>query len=132
MPHADPHKAREYYKAYVAKNKAWIAEKNRRRRLLRGGPLPTQRANTIKHQYSITLEEWEALLESQGRRCAMPDCRTDKPGGRFNQWHTDHDHDTGRVRGLLCAKCNILLGFYERLKRRGPVFEQYVTAGKDS
>lgn len=35
----------------------------------------------------------------------------------------DHDHKTGKVRGLLCHNCNILIGMYETLRERLPKFE---------
>ncbi len=59
--------------------------------------------------YGITLEEYEALLVAQGGVCALnPEHTT--PGGKLKHWHVDHDHKTGRVRGLLCRQCNLSLG----------------------
>lgn len=50
------------------------------------------------------------MLAAQGGRCANPGCRTTDPGGNYGEWHTDHDHISGKVRGLLCANCNLTLG----------------------
>ncbi len=44
------------------------------------------------------------MLESQGGSCAICDGGTSK-----NYLACDHDHKTGEVRGLLCARCNKLL-----------------------
>lgn len=59
------------------------------------------------HLYGITPEEYAALLDRQLGRCAI--CRADSAGGRGG-WHVDHDHNTGKVRGLLCHSCNLGLG----------------------
>jgi hypothetical protein len=52
-------------------------------------------------------EEYNALVQSQGNRCAI--CLTDKPGGP-GSWKSDHNHTTEQARGLLCQKCNIGIG----------------------
>lgn len=47
--------------------------------------------------------------ELRGRgRCDI--CGTTTPGGRFANWHIDHDHETKQVRGILCAPCNTAIG----------------------
>jgi hypothetical protein len=55
-------------------------------------------------QFHITKEQFDALLSAQHRKC--PIC-----GDMLaTNWVIDHDHMSGRVRGLLHAKCNQLLG----------------------
>jgi hypothetical protein len=60
----------------------------------------------LRQLYGITIEQFEAMLASQGGRCAI--CRRPFPSG-FDT-HVDHDHATGRVRGVLCGACNNGLG----------------------
>lgn len=61
------------------------------------------------NRYNLTLEEVENLYISQNKKCKI--CNTErllvsKHGGLY----IDHCHTTGKVRGLLCSKCNRLLG----------------------
>lgn len=74
------------------------------------------RRRYIIRKYNLTPDRYEALLEAQNHRCAI--CCTDDPGGR-GTWHIDHDHHCcppskrscgNCVRGILCAKCNMMLG----------------------
>lgn len=64
----------------------------------------------LRRKYGISLVEYEFLLECQGGRCGI--CGTDRPGGPTpdSAFHVDHDHETKRVRGLLCRSCNTALG----------------------
>lgn len=62
----------------------------------------------LKYRYGITLADYETLLESQRGRCAI--CDTSKPGGNLTKWSVDHCHDSAKVRGLLCAACNMGIG----------------------
>src|SRR5262249_50729082 len=60
----------------------------------------------LKKNFGITLEQFESMLEAQGGGCAI--CGG-LPGGRGN-FHVDHNHVTGEIRGLLCHYCNVTLG----------------------
>lgn len=59
-----------------------------------------------KNKYGMTLQDREQLLKNQGNVCAV--CGVGYSGAR--EWHIDHNHSTGYVRGLLCSHCNLMLG----------------------
>ena len=66
------------------------------------------RKHRLKKNYGLTPEDFETLLVSQSNLCAC--CGTAEPKGSSNQWHVDHCHQSGKVRGLLCNACNIGIG----------------------
>src|ERR1035437_5601584 len=61
----------------------------------------------LLRRYGITIDQWETLFQDQGQACAA--CRSSTPGHKKG-WHTDHNHQTGVVRGILCHPCNLALG----------------------
>lgn len=63
----------------------------------------------ILNKYNLTLEEVENLYIIQDKKCKICNIEylsVSKHGGLY----IDHCHTTGKVRGLLCSKCNMLLG----------------------
>lgn len=58
-------------------------------------------------KYGITIADYDRMLDGQGGMCAI--CGSTDPVDR--SFNVDHDHKTGRVRGLLCRWCNLLLGY---------------------
>lgn len=63
------------------------------------------RWRTIKSKYGLTRIEFELMLVSQDSKCAICKSKTELV--------VDHDHTTGKVRGLLCRRCNFVLGILE-------------------
>jgi len=55
----------------------------------------------LKHRYGISLDEFNRMLADQEGRCAV--CVEQR------KLCVDHDHETGRVRGLLCRRCNLAM-----------------------
>lgn len=71
------------------------------------------RNRKLKMQYGLTPEDLERMLRDQGNKCVI--CGRElflhgSSAGKRNIAHVDHDHKTGKVRGLLCQECNIGLG----------------------
>ena len=57
----------------------------------------------LKNKYGLTETIFNIMLNQQDSKCGI--CRE-----VMEQPHIDHDHKTGRVRGLLCTHCNTMLG----------------------
>lgn len=71
------------------------------------------RDKSYRKNYGITTEQYEEMLLAQGGRCAI--CgRTQEEAGMRHRLHVDHDHETDRVRGLLCYRCNTAMGWLDR------------------
>ena len=62
-------------------------------------------AKHLRRKFGITLDEYNRLLEKQGGVCAI--CGASPQNRNLS---VDHDHATGKVRGLLCVNCNSAMG----------------------
>lgn len=87
-------RVRRYLADYVAKNKDKL------------------RNYRIAKKFSISLDDYYSLLESQDGKCAI--CKNAETArrrsGAIRALAVDHDHKTGRIRGLLCSSCNLSIG----------------------
>ena len=62
----------------------------------------------VSKLYGLTREEYDQMVEDQGGKCAI--CGSF--GNSRKSLAVDHDHRTGKVRGLLCEHCNNGLGCF--------------------
>jgi hypothetical protein len=98
----------ETHKEYLKeKRERWAAENPERYAYL-------QRRSRLR-KYGMTPEDYDALLLAQGGVCAI--CRTEETDldSRRNKPRSlavDHDHESGRVRALLCGMCNKGIGAF--------------------
>lgn len=70
------------------------------------------RVRFLSRRYGLTPFEYQALYSAQGHSCRI--CGSPPSGNdRWGLLAVDHDHDTGRVRGLLCFRCNSGLGQFQ-------------------
>lgn len=87
----DPERKRAYQRAYYKQRRDMFLEAQ------------------LKRAYGITRADYDKMFAQQNGRCAI--CgSTGHKGKRTAKLYVDHDHATGRVRGLLCHKCNGGLG----------------------
>jgi len=63
----------------------------------------------IKKNYGISEEEYSSLLKSQDNRCAI--CGNYETLSRRKRLCVDHNHSTKQIRGLLCYRCNMGIGY---------------------
>lgn len=91
---------------YSVWNKGKIIGKRNKNAVPKIDPLVTRNYNLLA-KYGISLDHFNNLLKQQENRCAV--CGGEAMG-KANQFHVDHNHSTGNIRGLLCHFCNIALG----------------------
>lgn len=93
-------KKTEYSKKYYSKNKDRIKKKQKDN--------PNIHRNTkLKKNFGIDLNQYNEMLNNQNKKCAI--CYIHE-SELIKKLAVDHCHKTGKIRGLLCMKCNIILG----------------------
>lgn len=68
-----------------------------------------QKQKNMARMYGVSEESWKLKLAMQDGRCAI--CKTDLYEDKAP--HTDHDHETGVFRGILCSNCNTGIGMFK-------------------
>ena len=95
----NPEKYQEQYKNDIAKQKCREYYHNNK---------DSVKDTYLQTNYGITLKDYNFLLEKQNEKCKI--CNNECPTGK--SLAVDHNHETGKVRGLLCKNCNIGLGMF--------------------
>ena len=97
----DKKRRQENPEYYSRKAQEW-SKANREKVLL------SSKKNWYKTKYGITLEEYQQKLENQQHSCAI----CGKHESEFaRKLAVDHCHITGKIRDLLCPKCNLAFGY---------------------
>lgn len=83
-----------------------------------------QRKSYIKREFGITIEQYNSMFEQQNGCCAI--CK--KHQNNFKKkLSVDHNHNTGRIRGLLCNICNLkVLPIIENMYNLIELAKQYL------
>lgn len=102
---------REYMRKWRAKNRSLDRARNRAAAKLYRERHPMKlkdrkKAEHLKRNYGLTLDSFAALLRGQGDVCAI--CKAEG-----EDWVVDHEHASGKVRGVLCRLCNVGLGYFK-------------------
>ncbi len=95
----NPEKYQSQYKNEIARERSRDYYKNNKDRA---------KERYLLANYGITLEQYNVMLENQNEKCKI--CGNVCPSGK--SLAVDHDHDTKKIRGLLCKNCNIGLGLF--------------------
>lgn len=87
-------------------------EKNRRYKIANPERVKLNKRKNLLKSYGLTLEEYDRILNEQDGLCKICKDPTAKHW-RTDKLFVDHDHKTGKVRGLLCHDCNYGLGGFK-------------------
>ena len=99
----NPESGSRYGKMYYQTNKGEIRKRNMEWQKKNPDKVLD---NTLKSAHGITLQDYRKMLERQAGKCAI--CNNEERNGK--RLSVDHNHLTGKVRGLLCDGCNKSLG----------------------
>lgn len=94
----------EYNANGLARYRKWRSENKRR-------DSEIHRRSKLKTLFGISEEDYEQLLVKQNGACAI--CEESAFSDMTKRLSIDHCHTTGKVRGLLCGRCNRGLGLFK-------------------
>lgn len=86
----------------------------------------TRRKAFLKKAYGLTEQAYENMYSAQNGKCAV--CGRSEEHRRLS---VDHDHSTGKVRSLLCSRCNSALGLLSESVETIQSLKEYVLAHKE-
>ena len=110
---------RDYYNAYVRARRAKLKEENPE------GYKLYNREKNYRAKYGITVEKFNEMLNAQHGVCKI----CGKVNGA-NHLAVDHCHDTGKVRDLLCTKCNLTIEHIENAAAPVGKYIEYIERHK--
>lgn len=68
----------------------------------------------LRVKYGISLNDYDNMLKHQDNKCAICEqVETRERRGKLQKLSVDHNHKTGKVRGILCDRCNLCIGQLE-------------------
>lgn len=105
---ADPQAAIDRVKRWQQANPDRVNATQRARRAKPEAKL-RERAGHLMRKYGMTIEQYDAMLAAQGGGCFI----CGRPPREDISLHVDHDHSTGKVRGILCFCCNNALADFQ-------------------
>jgi hypothetical protein len=79
------------------------------------------RKSYLKTKYGITLEQHKDMYISQNGCCSICEFPVS-----YEDIKTDHNHKTGKVRSLLCQRCNIFVGYVEATPELVEIIFEYI------
>ena len=99
-----------YMRGWNSKHKDTISKRNKEYKI----KYPKKyKDSQLRNSYGITLEEYNVLLEAQNGKCASCgelEVAVKNHSDQKRDLAVDHCNSTGRIRGLLCARCNTAIG----------------------
>lgn len=138
MNNKTPEQVEEYKKYHREYMKKWVKENKEKDRIIhnkyrnknreklnkkaaewrkrnpekvKAGLLKRDRITRNIWKYPINKEEYKEMVLRQENLCAI--CKRPEQSMRFKILSIDHDHSSGKVRGLLCGNCNRGLGLFK-------------------
>jgi len=106
-----PKEVRAKVNAYYQKTKDRQLELRRKNYKENESVRLKKRNRDLKKAYNISIEDYLFLEAVQDNKCAI--CRGNQRNKRTNYFDVDHNHKTGKVRGLLCTNCNQGIGKFQ-------------------
>lgn len=104
----DPQARRDKRKEYYYENRE---DEIQKRGEFRKNNVDMHRGHKYRQLYGITLEQFEEMRTLQNFSCAI--CGKHELQNKNKKLFVDHDHDTGKVRELLCHGCNTGIGLLQ-------------------